>query len=46
MCRDVIGEYLDSAKAMLAVLPGPNGSAALIGLADFLSQQIEALGVT
>jgi len=44
--RAVIKQYLDAARQALATLPASEGRAGLLGLADFLAEQTEALGVS
>ena len=43
--RQVIARYLEQARRALRVLPESGGRAGLLGLADFLAQQTEALAV-
>lgn len=42
---EVVERYLEQARAALKILPKTNGSEGLLGLADFLAQQIETLAV-
>jgi octaprenyl-diphosphate synthase len=42
----VIGKYLDVARGALRTLPESGGRAGLLGLADFLAQQTDALAVS
>jgi geranylgeranyl pyrophosphate synthase len=39
-----VGEYLEKARAILRSLPGSDGRACLLGLADYLASQTDALG--
>jgi octaprenyl-diphosphate synthase len=42
----VIGKYLETARRALKVLPEPVGRAGLLGLSDFLAQQMDTLAVS
>jgi len=42
----VIGEYLEEARRALKILPESSGRAGLLGLADFLAQQMDTLAVS
>ncbi len=41
----VIGKYLEAARRALNILPESGGRAGLLGLADFLAQQMDTLAV-
>lgn len=44
-CRNVIQQYLTSAREALLILPASSGRCGLAGLTEFLAEQTEALGV-
>ena len=44
-CRAVIHHHLNAARQVLLALPSSEGRAGLLGMTEFLAEQIEALGV-
>lgn len=44
--REIVQQYLDAARQSVVTLPESAGRAGLLGLTEFLAEQIEALGVS